>query len=129
MTIGHTVRVWSRSRTGTDDMGEPTYSWSHADVGNVLVRPLSAASADGSDAAAGMRPDGVVASFRLAFPKAYGGPPLRGCRVCLTDAPWSMDPGTDSPPPDALLVSGEPAREDPCPTLWDTVAEVGRMDG
>lgn len=121
--LGETVAVLTRRRTGTDEMGEPVYGWSAEQVENVLVRPLS-----GSDLADPLRPDGIRVSYSLAFPKAWtaGKAPgfLAHRRVALVAR--GMD-GNDADA--ALRVSGSPDRTVPCPTAWDTIAEVGRTDG
>lgn len=120
---GERVSVLTRSQAGTDGMGEPVYEWSHELVEGVLVRPLS-----GSDLTGALRPDGVRVSYSLAFPKSWtaGRPPgfLARRRVALVDR------GMDAEDAEAALrVSGSPDRTVPCPTAWDTVCEVGRVDG
>nr|DAE55126.1 MAG TPA: head closure knob [Caudoviricetes sp.] len=121
--LGETVTVLTRTKAGTDEMGEPIYEWTAETVGNVLVRPLS-----GSDLVDSLRPDGIQVSYSLAFPKAWtaGKQPgfLAHRRVVLVAR------GMDAKDADsALMVSGSPDRTVPCPTAWDTVAEVGRNDG
>lgn len=121
--IGEEVAVLTRTQTGADEMGEPTYEWTSERVDNVLVRPLT-----GSDLADPLRPDGIRVSYSLAFPKAWtaGRAPgfLAHRRVALVAR------GMGEADPDAALrVSGSPDRTTPCPTAWDTVAEVGRVDG
>ena len=121
--IGETVAVLTRTKTGTDEMGEPVYEWASERVENVLVRPLT-----GADLVDSLRPDGIRVSYSLAFPKAWtaGKAPgfLAHRRVALVAR--GMD-GTDADA--ALRVSGSPDRTAPCPTAWDTIAEVGRSDG
>lgn len=121
--LGETVVVLTRTKTGEDEMGEPIYKWSAEQVENVLVRPLS-----GSDLADPLRPDGIRVSYSLAFPKAWtaGKAPgfLAHRRIALVAR--GMD-GNDADA--ALRVSGSPDRTAPCPTAWDTIAEVGRTDG
>lgn len=121
--LGETVAVLTRTKTGTDEMGEPVYEWASERVENVLVRPLS-----GADLVDSLRPDGIRVSYSLAFPKAWtsGKKPgfLAHRRVAL------IARGMDATDADsALLVSGSPDRTVPCPTAWDTVAEAGRSDG
>lgn len=121
--LGETVAVLTRTKTGTDEMGEPVYEWTAETVDNVLVRPLS-----GSDLVDSLRPDGIQVSYSLAFPKAWTAGKLPGFlahrRVALVAR------GMDAKDADsALMVSGSPDRTVPCPTAWDTVAEVGRNDG
>ena len=121
--LGETVAVLTRRKTGEDEMGEPVYEWGSEQVENVLVRPLS-----GSDLTDPLRPDGIRVSYSLAFPKAWtaGKAPgfLAHRRVALVAR--GMD-GNDADA--ALRVSGSPDRTVPCPTAWDTIAEVGRTDG
>lgn len=121
--LGETVAVLTRRRTGEDEMGEPVYEWDSEQVENVLVRPLS-----GSDLADPLRPDGIRVSYSLAFPKAWTEGKAHGflahCRIALVAR--GMD-GNDAD--EALRVSGSPDRTSPCPTAWDTIAEVGRVDG
>ena len=121
--LGETVAVLTRRKTGEDEMGEPVYEWDSERVENVLVRPLS-----GSDLTDPLRPDGIRVSYSLAFPKAWtaGKAPgfLAHRRVALVAR------GMDERDADAALrVSGSPDRTEPCPTAWDTTAEVGRTDG
>ena len=121
--LGETIAVLTRRKTGEDEMGEPVYEWDSERVENVLVRPLS-----GSDLADSLRPDGIRVSYSLAFPKAWtaGKAPgfLTHRRVALVAR------GMDERDADAALrVSGSPDRTTPCPTAWDTTAEVGRVDG
>lgn len=121
--LGETVAVLTRTKAGTDEMGEPVYEWTAETVDNVLVRPLS-----GSDLVDSLRPDGIQVSYSLAFPKAWTAGKLPGFlahrRVALVAR------GMDAKDADsALMVSGSPDRTVPCPTAWDTVAEVGRNDG
>lgn len=121
--LGETVAVLTRTKASTDEMGEPVYEWTAETVDNVLVRPLS-----GSDLVDSLRPDGIQVSYSLAFPKAWTAGKLPGFlahrRVALVAR------GMDAKDADsALRVSGSPDRTVPCPTAWDTVAEVGRNDG
>ena len=128
MAIGKTVRVWRRAAAETDPMGANVYTWACEDVGNVLVRPV-AGSEDSADNS--IRHESSRIRFRLAFPKTFTGG-LRGARVSLIDEPWRMDaePAVDGGvPDDALDVLGDPQREDPCPTQWNLLAEIGRYDG
>lgn len=119
--LGEDVAVLRRTQTGTDAMGEPTYEWVPEVVGCCLVRPL-----DGSDAIAADAPDGRRCEYRIAFPKAWTATaaPLAGCRVALVSR--GMDAADAAR---ALRVSGSPDRTVPCPTRWDTVADVWRADG
>ena len=110
--LGEAVEVLRRTQSGTDIMGEPVYTWGAETVDNCLVRPLT-----GSDLNDAMRPDGVRVRYNVAFPKTYEGrATLRGCKVSLRGC-------------EPLFVVGEPDITNPCPTMWDVVAEVGRVDG
>ena len=129
MALTQTVRVWTRAKVGTDPMGEPDYAWSFVDVPGVLVRPGAAADVDDSGAVGGLRPDGVRVGFTLAFPKGYSGPALRHARVTLLHPAYGMDLSQSDGWRTALAVSGDPQPTIPCPTRWDTIAEVGRTDG
>ena len=126
--LGETVAVLTRRKTGEDEMGEPVWEWDSERVENVLVRPLSGSDLADSDLADSLRPDGIRVSYSLAFPKAWtaGKAPgfLTHRRVALVAR------GMDERDADAALrVSGSPDRTTPCPTAWDTIAEVGRVDG
>lgn len=113
--IGETIEVLRKTQKGTDSMGEPTYEWVSEQVQNCLVRPLQ-----GADLTDALRPDGVRVSYVVAFPKSYTGrSTLRGCKVAF--------PARSNTEP--LWVSGSPDITSPCPTEWDTTAEVGRVDG
>jgi len=126
--LGETVAVLTRRKTGEDEMGEPVWEWDSERVENVLVRPLSGSDLADSLRPDGIRPDGIRVSYSLAFPKAWtaGKAPgfLNHRRVALVAR------GMDERDADAALrVSGSPDRTTPCPTAWDTAAEVGRTDG
>ncbi len=128
-----TVRVWTRTQTGSDPLGEPVYSWSFTDVRGVSVR--NGSDSQGmrlGDTASDLRPDGVRVRYALAFPKGHG-LSLRHARVTFLN-PVRKDAFCDSADwanaePVALLVSGDPQPQWPCTTRWDTIAEVGRTDG
>lgn len=120
--LGETVVVLHRRRVSDDPMGEPVHKWDPTEVPGCLVRPMDGSDADGEDA--GVRPDGVVAQYRVAFPKAYAGPPLVHARVALVER--GMDPADAD---EALLVSGAPDVTRPCPTRWNMTAIVGRARG
>lgn len=129
MALTQSIRVWSRSASGTDPMGEPTYEWSFVDVDGVLVRPSGASEMERGDSTSDLRPDGVRMEFTLAFPKGYDGPALRHARVTLLERRYGMDLDETEGWRTALAVSGEPQPTIPCPTRWDTIVEVGRADG
>ena len=129
MALTQSIRVWARTASGTDPMGEPTYEWAHSDVGGVLVRPASVSEMERGDSASDLRPDGVRVQYVLALPKGYDGPPLRHARVTLLDPAYGMDQSESDGWRTALAVSGDPRPTIPCPTRWDTIVEVGRTDG
>lgn len=116
---GETVTVSKRVVIGKDKLGEPIYDWDHIEVGNVLVRPIHEYSS--SDLADPERPDGIRIRYCLAFPKTYDGPSLAHCKIALTDRGMSFE--------DALDVSGSPDIVNPCPTAWNMLVNVGRIDG
>lgn len=118
--MGEEVTVYRREKTGEDSMGEPVYEWAAERVEGCLVRPLA-----GSDLSDPARPDGVRASYSVALPKTYtaGMAPLAHARVSLTGRGMADDAAT------ALRVVGEPDVTRPCPTAWDIVVSLGRVDG
>lgn len=115
---GETVTVHRREEIGKDALDEPIYEWIHEDVNNVLVRPVNDASSDLADVE---RPDGIRIRYCLAFPKTYKGKPLAHCKISLTDRGMSED--------DALSVVGSPDYLKLCPTAWNMLVYVGRVDG
>lgn len=120
MLQGETVTVLTYSEGENDEMGEPVKQWTAQTVSNVLVRPLS-----GSDEAEEERPDGVRATYTLAFPKTASDitPTLRGARIALTDR------GMDNDPDKAFRVSGSPDITRPCPTAWNATVTIGYVYG
>lgn len=128
MALTQPVRVWSRTRTGEDPMGDPTWAWEPFDVDGVLVRVGRPADPEGSGVVGGLRPDATEVAFTLAFPKGYDGPPLRHARVTLLEPAYGMDAG-EGGWETALAVVNDPAPQVPCPTRWDTIVEVVRLDG
>ena len=103
--MGEEVTVLSSRETGRDAMGEPTVEWEATVIPGCLVRPLA-----GSDAGDAVRPEGIVASYSIAFPKTYAGPPLARCRIALTVSAacpqtpilrcwWSVPPTSPLPAP------------------------------
>ena len=119
--LGEAVAVLRRADGEPDAMGDPVPTWSHEVVEGCLVRPLGGQGLGDVDA-----PDGRTAEYRIAFPKSWTATaaPLAGCRVALIDR--GMDPVD---PESALRVQGSPDRTVPCPTAWDTTADVRRADG
>lgn len=116
--LGEKVCVLTRSKTGEDSMGEPVYEWMPQIVENVLVKPST-----GQDLDDDLRPDGVRVEYTLAFPKSFSEKSLRGARIALLDRGMEQDANT------ALRVSGSPDVTNPCPTNWNMLVEVGRVDG
>ena len=114
------VKVYRRAKAGEDAMGEPVWSWEGELVEGCLVRPLS-----GSDLSDPVRPDGVRAQYSVALPKSYTATmaPLKHARMALVGR--GMEDGAEG----AFLVSGAPDVTRPCPTLWDVVVYIGRVDG
>lgn len=123
-----TVRVWTRAQTSTDPMGEPVWAWTYQDVRGVAVKtgPRANAMRQG-DEASDLRPDGVRVKYTLAFPKGHG-LTLRHARVTFPDRGQTATTWEDAEAY-AMLVSEDPQPQIPCPTKWDTIAEVGRTDG
>lgn len=117
--FGEKVIFLIRAANGIDELGNPVYAWEQIEVENCLVRPLS-----GSDAADSLRPDGVRAAYSVAVPKTYDGPSLKHARACLVARGMDAEEIDD-----ALWVSGSPDITVPCPTYWNMIVEVGRMDG
>ena len=109
MLKGEEVTVVYRSKTGTDGFNNDVYSDVEEAVQNVLVAPGKAQDATDTN-----RPDGVVVDYTLCFPKTYTGNltweevVVRGHRCAVV---------------------GNPDRYDPCPTEWNMVVEVRRVDG
>ncbi len=122
-----TVRFWQRAQDGTDQMGEPTYAWTYTDVAGVAVRTGAAQDVQGTGSAADVRPDGVRVRYTLALPKGHG-LDLRRARVTFPDRGQTATTWEDAEAY-ALAVTGDPAPQEPCPTQWDTIVEVGRVDG
>ncbi|MBR3318764.1 MAG: hypothetical protein IKG21_13190 [Atopobiaceae bacterium] len=123
-----TVRVWTRTQTGSDSMGEPVYAWSYQDVRGVSVKTGTRDTGlQSGDAMSDLRPDGIRVKFTLSFPKGHG-LTLRHARVTFPDRGQTATTWQDAEPY-ALMVSGDPQPQRPCPTVWDTIAEVGRTDG
>ena len=123
------VRVWARTRVGTDPMGEPTYSWSHVDVHGVIVNEVTAQSMRQGDTLSDLRPDGVRVLYRLAFPRDYDGPDLRHARVTLLRETYGMDASVTDGWRTALVVSGDPRHNPARPTRWDMLVDVGYTHG
>lgn len=116
--LGETVAVLTRTKSGTDEMGEPVWTWAAEQVQNCLVRPLS-----GSDIDVSERPDGVEAQYTIAFPKTFSGK-LTHARIALIERGMDQDDAEA-----ALRVSGAPDITQPCPTEWNMLATVGVVNG
>lgn len=125
--MGERVAVLRRAMQSRDEMGEPVYAWTPELVENCLVKTLTSSDlAVSNSSGEASRPEGVSLRYNIAFPKAYtqACAPLRGCRVALVER------GMDEADADAaLIVSGEPDVTNPCPTMWDMIATVGRAHG
>lgn len=115
---GEAVTVWRREEEGTDALNEPIYKWNPTVVENVLVRPINDLTSDVSDVE---HPDGIKVRYCLAFPKTYDGKPLAHCKISLSGRGMTED--------DALPVIGSPDYLKPCPTAWNMLVYVGRIDG
>lgn len=117
---GEQVDVYRREKIGEDDLSEPIYKWIPKRVDNVLVNPIYSDAISGDDLSSANRPDGMNIRYRLAFPKTFTDN-LAHCKIVLVDR------GMDEE--DALFVTGSPDRLTPCPTEWNLMATVGRIDG
>lgn len=117
---GETVRLYAKGADGEDEHGDPVETWTPTDVGNVLVHQVQAGELDDP-----VRPDGIRAEYKLAFPKEFTATltagALRGQKVVLVSRGCGEG--------DALFISGAPDREIPCPTEWDMTVYAGRTDG
>lgn len=126
--LGETVAVLTRTKGGTDEMGEPVWEWSSETVPGVLVRSVDGGESEATDTARDIRPDGVRVLYSLAFPRSWTATKPSGylehARVALVDR--GMDANDARA---ALRVSGRPDRTPESPLVWDTACEVGRMDG
>ncbi len=106
---GETVTVEIEEETGVEDAhGNPIYEPSEIDVEHVLVSPGARSDLDDP-----MRPDGVLVTYTLHFPKTCD-LKLRGCRIKvrgdwyrvigspdhydkdLTPGHWSMPVGVEA---------------------------------
>ena len=128
MGLTQAVRIWTRTQTGTDPMGEPAYAWTYTDVDGVLVKEIATSEMGAGDSASDLRPDGVRVRYVLAFPKTYDGPQLKHARVTLLDPMYGMDDSKADGWETALAVSGDP-HPAVRPTPWNMTCEVGRTDG
>lgn len=117
MSLTETVCVFRRTEVGEDSMGEPEYEWASENVSGVLVKPL-----EGEELNDALRPDGIRVSYRLAFPKAYT-KDLTHTRIALVERQDSTDLEK------AFRVSKPADTLKACPTSWNRVVEIGRVDG
>ena len=111
MIRGETVQVALRVDGGTDRLGNPTVAYADpVPVRNVLVAPAT------MDEVAATRPDGIVATYTLHFPRGYRAD-LRGAIVTVRG--------------DEYRVAGDPApyTEADVPGEWSMPVTVGRRDG
>lgn len=117
--LGEKITVLYRLSAGEDDLGEPIFEWTAVDVHGALVRPLS-----GSDIDDAKRPDGIRVEYSIAMPKSCPSIPWAHARVALVDRGMDADDIEG-----ALRVVGSPDIVTPCPTKWNMIVEVGRVDG
>lgn len=111
MIRGETVYVAVKAEGAADRLGNPVDSWAEpVPVDNVLVVPSTA------DDQTVERPDGIVVTYTLHFPRGYSSA-LRGAKVTVRG--------------DEFYVSGSPApyTEANVPGAWTMPVEVGRHDG
>lgn len=113
---GEQVKVYKRVESTKNDLNEPVYIWNVTTVEDVLVRPIRPEERQ-EDAE---RPNRVRARYTLAFPKTFTDD-LTYCKVALIDRGMDFE--------DALEVIGTPDRLIPCPTKWNILVNVGRVDG
>lgn len=126
--LGEDVAVLTRRGAGEDEMGEPVWEWDSEVVHGVLVRSVEGSELTASDTAHSLRPDGLMVQYVLAFPRSWTESKpwghLEHARVALVSRGMdASDAGS------ALRVAGRPDRTPESPLAWDTIAEVGRMDG
>ena len=118
MNLGESIAVLRPIKTGVDEMGDPVVRWEVETVANAIVRPTSPDEVDAAD-----RINGVRISYTIALPKSYTSS-LRHCRIALIDRGMNI---TDANA--ALRVTNDPDQVHPCPTAWNRLAYVGRVDG
>lgn len=117
--LGEKIAVFYRLQSGEDGLGEPVYEWVVVDVDGALVRPLS-----GSDINDAKRPDGIRVEYSIAMPKSFPLIPWAHARVALVERGMDVKDIEG-----ALRVVGSPDITNPCPTRWNMIVEVGRIDG
>lgn len=109
--IGETVTVHTKTKTGTDALNVPTYSWASEDVENVLVTPGTLHDVDGT-----IRPDGVKVAYTLHFPKLFH-KSLRGAEVTVRGQRFRV------------IGDPKPYTAANTPTLWWLPVEVEAVNG
>lgn len=112
-TLKQTVAVVRRVDSGeVDAFNRPVYAEESEEVDGVLVAPDFGGSADA--ASLGLRPDGDVVRYTLAFPKTYTDS-LRNC--------WVEVDGL------RLEVDGDPRPTPACPTDYDRIVYAEVLNG
>lgn len=108
MIRGTTVTVTRKTASGTDRLGNVTYTTTTETVDNVLIAPSSTEDLEAA------RQAGVMLACTLHFPKTYTAS-LRGCSVTLP-APYG----------DTYRVVGDPQpyMTVNCPTPWNRAVDV-----
>lgn len=111
MLTGSSVFVYFPKAGTPDSFGNVEDGFSDpVEIENVLCAPISTSEMEES------RPDGIKVDVRFYFPKTYSGKSLRGAKIAVGDALYS--------------VIGEPQSYMMlCPTPWNMVVEGVRTDG
>jgi hypothetical protein len=109
---GEAVTVVTRTASGKDGHGNPTYTTTSTSVSDVLVAP-----GPRTDLPAVDHPDGTVVAYNLHFPKSYTGS-LRGAVLTIRGQ-------------GGFKVIGDPRpfTLENTPTRWHMPVEVERADG
>lgn len=111
---GVTVTLKSKTKTGTDDFGQPIYSETNVDVSDVLIGEPTTEDIQNAITVYGKR-----ISYTLAVPKGDSNTWTK-CQVVLP-APWS----------ETFNVIGEPTIgiEENIPLRWNKKVHLERLDG
>lgn len=104
---GEPVTISTRTATGTDPMGQPTYAW----AGHCLMALVSEATASSRSEA---RPDGIESRISLSLPRSCD-LDLRGARVSWRGRTY--------------VVEGEPHHVASPLKDWDMNVEAVMVDG
>lgn len=113
MIKGEQVTVYRRAKTGEDPGGNPVYE----DVAEVVENVLTAPGPRDDVANAARRPEGVMVSWSLHFPKTFTGS-LAGARVSVRGQEPARVIGDPGSYMDALT-----------PGMWNRPVELERADG